>query len=71
MEFFLQIDNILPIVYNNNMVYYAPNINQSTFGIDQMELLSLIRSRVGQNLEYLFIVPQIYSKIHCELGFGG
>ena len=49
MEFFLQIDNILPIVYNNNMVYYAPNINQSTFGIDQMELLSLIRSRVGQN----------------------
>ena len=35
MEFFLQLNIILPIVYNNNSTWliFAPNINQSTFWI--------------------------------------
>jgi len=33
MEFFLQLDIILPIVYNNNMFNFCYNINQLTFGI--------------------------------------
>ena len=55
MEFFLRLNIILPIFYNNNSTWliFAPNINQSTFWIvlDGLKYMDLCCDNVGSETE--------------------